>query len=148
MLVHELDGAYVNAWLESNPSTCRHCGQSGVMVYRNGSGGHYAKAVCPKCDGFVSWIPAPGKKKRRPAAHRKQLAVNADQCELCMRLKSELGSEEWFENHHIEEYAQGGSADESNFLVVCKSCHDLIHWIRKRTALQRSHRIERILADL
>lgn len=108
----------------------------------------YLEAPCPSCGGlegeaipngshltlrclcgrFVKHLPQ-GTKQRRAAAH-KNLVEKHDiaECQLCGISATEARAMGTFLHaHHVERYADGGTAEKENVLGVCGPCHDHIH---------------------
>ena len=63
---------------------------------------------------------------KRQISDEDKLALFADQssCEMCTRAIKEYRDAEY---HHKQLYSQGGKTTKTNIMVLCPSCHDLIH---------------------
>ena len=103
------------------------------------AGGHYAKIVCSICAAFVKWAPKPdADKAKRPAAHRELVTrYGGSVCAMCGRKAAALILPDVLEAHHIAEYADGGTDDEANIVILCTACHKFAHWLR--TYMFRGH---------
>jgi len=93
---------------------------------------HFGKLYCAKCNKFIRWLSKDeieGRHKRI----KKRILKDIKYCEIC--LKSNIVINE----HHIlpfEIYPELDD-DQGNRLVVCTSCHSIIHGIRKIAGTDR-----------
>lgn len=61
-------------------------------------------------------------KATRRDAKKRILALKSSKCELCGNPIVEI-----LEAHHIKPVSHGGTHDEDNFIVLCSSCHAVVH---------------------
>lgn len=111
---------------------CPACQSTETTVELTPDGPHYGKLVCAACGRFLRWQLKPETpRSRRPASH-KELAKKYGRgyCEWCLTPEDQLPPRQVLEGHHIIEYADGGSDQRDNVLVLCTACHKLAHWMR------------------
>ena len=72
---------------------CKKCGTLCEQIAYDGPK-HFAKAICPSCNSFVSWVSKPkneDKRKKTGIKLKKFIPENMqDFCELCLRDKDTL----------------------------------------------------------
>ena len=93
-------------------------------IYQNGP---HNQAKCNNCDTHLCFIKHT-KSKNRESKHKELVKEsNINYCEWCMRTKDEIPLPGTLEAHHIVEYANGGTDDLSNILILCTACHKQCH---------------------
>ena len=119
----------------ATPATaiCKYCQSPNLILVTEGiPPPHYGKTICSDCGKFQTWERKPDQDKaKRPANHLNLVhKLGLDYCELCLRKEYQLPRPEILVAHHIIEYSDGGTDDPLNILIVCSSCHALIHHVR------------------
>lgn len=132
-------------WLEETGrlKPCKKCGSKESLrheLVQPGEPGqqHYARIVCDHlpCEGtHTQWGAKPDTDKaKRPAAHRKLVrearGEGRTRCEMCLRHESDLPGTQQLEAHHVDEYQNGGPAEQGNLWILCTACHRQVHWAR------------------
>ena len=60
-------------------------------------------------------------------------------CTICLRTEAQLDPDEYFETHDIIPKHLGGKDELVNYMVVCNTCHDIIH--KRQRAITAFHDI-------
>ena len=111
---------------------CSSCGGDVFNDVFTPNSPHYAKRVCSSCSTFHSWLKKPeddSRKNKRPQSHRGLVKkFSSGICEMCLR--TEFGTNETLEAHHVKRYKDGGAAVRENIWILCTGCHKLVHWRR------------------
>ena len=110
---------------------CKKCGTLCEQIAYDGPK-HFAKAICPSCNSFVSWVSKPkneGQRKKTGIKLKKYIPENMQGfCELCLRDKNTLKKLNlFFEIHHVIPVKDEGEDCTENLRLVCSQCHSLIH---------------------
>ena len=110
---------------------CQRCGTLCEQIAYDGPK-HFAKAICPSCNSFVSWVSKPkneGQRKKTGLKLKKFIPQNMQGfCELCLRDKNTLKKLNlFFEIHHVIPVKDEGEDSTENLRLVCSECHSLIH---------------------
>jgi hypothetical protein len=87
---------------------------------------HGHRYVCKDCR-YTCWggkIKNKDRIEKRPPCPS-PADLNINWCQMCLLDKSDLGYAETLETNHIDDNPQ--NCDRLNLLVVCSSCHKLIH---------------------
>jgi 5-methylcytosine-specific restriction endonuclease McrA len=118
---------------------CKKCGTLCEQIAYDGPK-HFAKAICPSCNSFVSWVSKPkneGQRKKTGIKLKKYIPENMQGfCELCLRDKNTLKKLNlFFEIHHVIPVKDEGEDCTENLRLVCSQCHSLIH--RHREIINR-----------
>lgn len=106
-------------------SQCRKC-KSKRIVETTFSEIHGHRYACNDCS-FAWWggrLKNKEKNEKRPNCPTpKDLGIS--NCQICMLESDSLGYSERLETHHIDD--EPTNNNKSNLMVVCTSCHSLIH---------------------
>ena len=110
---------------------CKKCGTLCEQIAYDGPK-HFAKAICPSCNSFVSWVSKPkNEDKRKKTGIKLKKFIPEDMqdfCELCLRDKDTLKKLNiFFEIHHVVPVKDQGEDTTENLRLVCSQCHSLIH---------------------
>ena len=92
---------------------------------------HNAEIRCRRCDAFVSWKPKDKNIGKRPKNKITPEDMGIDYCQLCLRKKNRLGTNETLDTHHVIEISICGKDEKENIWVVCTHCHALVHHTRR-----------------
>jgi DNA-directed RNA polymerase subunit RPC12/RpoP len=95
---------------------------------------HAGELRCPDCGFFLGWKAKPENEKKlskRPNGAPTPADLNIDFCQLCLRQREWLGTNETLETHHIND--DPTNHERLNLLVACTACHKLIAWLRLYT---------------
>ena len=110
-----------------NNFKCRKCESSNVIEEWREDRQQFATR-CNDCKMFTWQLKDLDNKYRRESKHYDLVKKKGvDFCEVCLRKKDDIPPPGTLEGHHIIEYKDGGSDDNTNILVVCTACHKLIH---------------------
>lgn len=95
---------------------------------------HGHQVRCPSCS-WVWWggklkIIKPKEEKRAFSTQWPPSRLGIDYCQLCLRPKNHLGTNETLHSHHLIRIEDGGPDEPKNILVVCTACHKLIDFIQ------------------
>jgi len=100
---------------------------------------HEAEIRCAACDRFIGWKKKEKNEAKRPKQIHSPGSLGIDYCQICLMPKRHLGTNEALEIHHNDDEPENN--ERINILVVCTSCHKLIH--HQRT--YRNHQISKKL---
>jgi len=110
---------------------CRKCDSPDIeLEYREAMQQYLTR--CNACKA-VTWQPKEGTKNRESKHKDLVKKKGLDYCECCLRKKEDIPAPGTLEAHHILEYAEGGTDDLANILILCTYCHKDTH--QKRTYL-------------
>lgn len=111
---------------------CQRCGATERHVELTPDGPHHAKEVCARCGRWLRWLPKPDQDRaKRPANHRELVRkYGRGFCQWCLTPERDLPARQTLEGHHIIPYADGGTDDRANVLILCTGCHKLAHLMR------------------
>lgn len=98
---------------------------------------HGNELRCSECNSFWGWQKKPKNNGKRPANKYLPADLGIDHCQMCMRPKKRLMTNEVLISHHVHEIGKGGPDIPENIWVVCSSCHHLIH--HQRTYLNEHY---------
>ncbi len=118
--------------------TCRRCGlrTSDPNFELCDLGQHYGKYTCPGCGAWIKFVAKPDSERRPQRAKKHQTLVKQfgrGFCELCLCKAESLNHGETLTGHHILEYTKhDGDATADNALIVCTSCHEIVHLLRRQ----------------
>lgn len=115
---------------------CQEHPQAGRRFEVAEQGVHYGKIVCKECGRFLRWVPKPDSSTRRrvkqEAGHWYFEQRGIDFCEACLRPRAALPKGITLTVHHIVEVAGGDGPDQQdNWLLLCSTCHQVIHALRE-----------------
>ena len=87
---------------------------------------HYGRLDCDFCQKFIRWLSR-AEIEGRSQRIKKRLLKAINYCEICLR------SDAVITEHHILpfKYYPELDDDDSNRMVVCSTCHTIIHALRK-----------------
>lgn len=98
---------------------------------------HDGEYRCNDCGKFWGWKPKEKNSVKRPPNKHTPESLCIDHCQLCMRSKKRLVTNETLAVHHVKEIQHGGPDLPENIWVLCTSCHALVH--HQRTYLNEHH---------
>jgi 5-methylcytosine-specific restriction endonuclease McrA len=110
----------------SEVKICPKCGSNNVEI-GEATPPHAGSLRCLDCRHH-RWLPKPDREKRRRSS---SLALarkyGRGVCELCRRSATEIPAPECLEGHHLIAVDDDGDDSRENVIVVCSSCHSLVH---------------------
>lgn len=93
---------------------------------------HHARRNCARCGVMWRWLPKPENEKKPSRRGNGDVQLgrkfSRGYCEMCLQSESAFGSPD---GHHVIEHQHGGTSDRDNVWVLCKRCHELVHWARR-----------------
>jgi hypothetical protein len=112
---------------------CKQCGHIGAgitMTFLEGP--HFARLNCNACHAFIEWVSKPdATPQRERKKSRKKIDDLGDHCEICLRHRDELPSQQTLTVHHVLEVVADDGGDElENLRLYCSACHSMVNWIR------------------
>lgn len=81
---------------------------------------------CNICNAYTFW-PLENSKNRKASHQNLVKEIGLNYCQWCLRYDYELPQPQRLEAHHIIEYAEGGTNDKNNILILCTACHSQCH---------------------
>ncbi len=105
---------------------CRNCNSSNVTnEFRDDRQQFGTK--CHDCNKYT-WQPKESNTYKRESKHIGLVnKIGITYCQWCLRSKENIPAPGTLEAHHIIEYAEGGTDDKNNILILCSSCHKQCH---------------------
>lgn len=96
--------------------SAKPCANCGTTIWR--------RTLCPQCQNEHDRKKAA---LNRSANYKKGRLIEerGGRCQQC-------GANAPLIAHHVIALAQGGTNDDENLMLVCKSCHDALHQKRQR----------------
>jgi hypothetical protein len=114
---------------------CPSCKHQSAPLIAQALPPHDKKAICGNCGRTLGFIAKDKNKRKldhRPNGQPKPSDLmeikGKSYCEICLREKYQLGRKGYFEVHHISKDPSDNSIN--NLLVVCKACHQFIHYLQ------------------
>jgi hypothetical protein len=98
---------------------------------------HAGEMRCPTCQSFLGWVKKEKNEGKRGPRKYSPSDLNIDYCQLCRIKQINLGDQETLDIHHLDGDPENN--ERLNFLVLCTSCHKLIH----HQITYRNHFIEK-----
>lgn len=114
---------------------CKNCGKVEYYLKPRPDTPHEAEIKCTECHSFLGWKKKEKNEGKRPANIHSPESLGIELCQLCLLPKQHLGTHETLDIHHIDDEPENNLRE--NILVVCTSCHKLIH--HQRT--YRNHQV-------
>lgn len=120
-------------------SVCRWCGSTNLKFKERPDTPHYGEMYCGHCNKHSHWVSKPDSQKNPLRVNSKTIEEvcgfhgilkGGEKCFFCLRLRTDLGTNETLTIDHIEELNKGGEDQIWNMQVLCSACHKLKNWAR------------------
>lgn len=113
---------------------CDKCGEM-VIGRQDDIGPHGWLILClnKECSRSAQsqWMPMDHEPHPIEPKKRLRKYVQGTRCEICRRDEVDLPDKISMHVHHVQPRRAGGQDNDDNLRLYCKSCHELVHTIRR-----------------